>query len=246
MVLVFFITGISFASIYTPTAYWQLNETSGTKVIDSTGIYNGTISGNPVWSTAGKFGGCLDFDGNYDYVNLGNKFDFSSSNFTISFWFKKEGAHDLPQSGTSGVFISKYNVSGRQWYICQTIDGNIDFVTFHSDNSLGGDGVRSTTTYGKNEWVYVTAIRNGNTNLLYINGTLNNTCSNSGIVSGISTGVRIGIMGDSRYSFNGKIDDMKIYNYALSSNEVATLYTIPEPTTMCLFAFAGLLIRNKK
>ena len=46
--------------------------------------------------------------------------------------------------------------------------------------------------------------------------------------------------------FKGAIDDVRIYDRALSSEEVGQLYTVPEPATMILLGLGGLLIRKRK
>lgn len=248
--------GVSFAgSIYTPVSHWAFDETSGTTVSDSgTGGYNGTVYGNPVWAS-GQVGGCLDFDGNGDYVNFGDidAFEFGSSNFTISFWMKTEGSHDIggEQSG-KGDIIAKYNIeAGRQWIFQQTDDGKINFATYHSNSMYGGDGLVSTEGYF-GEWVHVIGVRNGTTKYLYINGVLNNTASCTDIITGCSTQLRVGCIYSPQSStynyqfFNGKIDEIRIYDYALSANEAYQLYTIPEPVTFALFGTGALLLRRRK
>lgn len=45
--------------------------------------------------------------------------------------------------------------------------------------------------------------------------------------------------------YGGSLDEVRIYNYALSGNEVAQLYTIPEPATILLFSLSGLILRKK-
>jgi len=210
-----------------PIAHWKLDEGTGTTAYDSANSYNGTIRGTPVWSTEGKIDSCLDFSGSNGYVNFGSMStaDFSTSNFTFSFWFKTEGTHNTGQTNNSGVFLSKYDANrGRQWYICQTASGNIEFVTYHSNTILGGDSLTSTDSYGNNKWVYCTAVRDGTTKYLYVNGVLNTSGSCPSIVSGISTSVYMGVLQDGRYYFNGKLDDVRVYDCALSADQIAAIY----------------------
>jgi len=72
------------------------------------------------------------------------------------------------------------------------------------------------------------------------------TCS--GIVA-TSTNIILGTLASGNYcyqTFNGKIDDMRIYDYALNTDEVAQLYEIPEPASVCLFSVIGLILRKIK
>jgi hypothetical protein len=105
-----------------------------------------------------------------------------------------------------------------------------------------------------NHWVYVTAIfNNGDATLssLYLDGS-NRTLAqlgNSSVVRNVSTNARIsGRPNDSRYRFGGKIDDVRIYNRALTDTEVQQLYqanlTIPTTTTLISSANPASLNQN--
>jgi hypothetical protein len=250
IVLILSLCGFVFAGdINSPIAHWTFDEGSGTVAHDSADSHNGTVVG-ATWTT-GKVGGCLSFNGSSNYVNLGNvnAFNFGSNNFTVSFWFKTEGTHD--NGGGLGDVIGKYNMDiGRQWMFQQDSSGKINFATYYANSMYGGEGLTSTQGY-QGQWVYCTGVRDGSNKYLYINGVLDNTGTCSGLVSS-SSEVHIG---DLCYDyspsveyqfFNGKIDDVRVYDYALSANEVAQLYNVPEPATICLFALAGLMLRRKK
>ncbi|MFA5291585.1 MAG: LamG domain-containing protein [Phycisphaerae bacterium] len=253
VVLISVLSGFVYAGIIdAPISHWTLDETSGATVHDSADSHNGAIAGDPVW-TAGKIDGCLDFDSSGDYVNFGDvsQFEFGGNDFTIAFWFKTEGAHDIggENSGTGNI-ISKYDINlGRQWLIQQTADDKIHFDTYSVDSSTGGDGLVSTGGYG-NEWTYVTAVRQGAAKYLYINGVLDNNGVCNGIVAGTISPVLIGARSANDYYyrfFNGKIDDVRIYDYALSAAEANQLYLIPEPATIALLGLGALsLIRKNR
>jgi len=241
----------SAGSIDTPISHWTFNETSGTTVYDSADSHNGAISGNPVW-TSGQIDNCLDFDGSGDRVNFGDvgQFEFGGSDFTISFWFKTEGTNDIGGENSGiGNIISKYDIyKGRQWIIYQTSDNKISFGIYSVDSSTGGDFVTSTAGY-TNQWTHVTAVRQNDAIYLYINGVLNNTGICEGMVQRTSSPVLIGALSANNYYyhfFNGKIDDVRIYDYALSADEANQLYQIPEPATLLfiLFGVLALLIKS--
>lgn len=254
VLFIVFAVNVSFAgSIYTLVSHWAFDEGSGTTIQDSgTGRHNGTVYGNPVWSS-GKIGGCLDLDGDGDVVNMGDidAFEFGNNNFTVSFWFNTQGAHNYGgNQGSYGIIVGKYNMHlGRQWTISQEPDNRLNFSTWDTSSSSSGDSCRSTESY-YNKWVFCTAVRDGSTKYLYIDGVLDNTGICDGIVTGKTTPLLIGA--NSVYTsiqyyecFNGLVDDVRIYDYALSAGDVYQLYTIPEPVSMVLFAIGSLAIISR-
>lgn len=211
-----------------PVAHWTFDEGAGPIAHDSADGHDGTVSGNPVWA-AGQIDGCLDFDGNGDYVNFGDidQFEFGNNDFAISFWFKTEGPHNFGgDQGDYGVVVGKYNYSwGRQWWFQQMPSGQIRFSTFYTDSL--GESVDSQNGY-KGQWVHCAGVRKGANKYLYINGVLDNSGPCHDLTTGKSTQVIVGAIQDpSKYYqfFNGKIDDVRIYRCALDANQVAQLYT---------------------
>lgn len=212
----------------TPRTWWKFDEASGTVAHDGgTGAHNGTVYGNPQW-VAGQVGGCLDFDAAGDYVDFGDvdEFEFGNNDFSVAFWFKTEGTHDIGGDLTgNGMLVSKYSFSyGREWFLQQAANGKISFTTYLNDS---GEGIVSTNSYS-GQWVHCVGVRQGNKKYLYFNGVadVNGPCS--GITTGVSTKLLVGAIHSSMSHFyqyfNGKIDDVRIYNKALSATEVQALY----------------------
>ena len=211
-----------------PIAYWKLDEGQGSVAYDSVGGNDGTIYG-AAWTT-GQVDGALSFDGMNDYVGLGDidEFEFGNNDFSISAWFYTKGTHGIPTK--VGEIICKYrwSDSGRQWQLYQDASGNIGFYT----NPTGGTGTHeylvSLAGELQNQWVHVTAVRSGSTKLLYINGVLDTTGHTGGVVTEKTSGAYIGAVYDPdigmRNFFNGTIDDVRIYDCALSAEDVQQLY----------------------
>jgi len=253
IVLVISFSTASFAGINTPIAHWTFDETSGATAHDRTGSYNGTVN-SATWTT-GKVNGALDFDGVNDYVNFGDidEMEFGNSSFSISCWFYTKGTHDTGPGNdgkNAGMLAAKYDLNaGRQWLLGQRADGTVGFAAFYSDHSLGSKSLDSTTTYSAGQWVHCVGVVDGSQMYLYMNGVLDNSGSCLGTITGYSTNVLVGAIQSSSTNFyqrfNGIIDDVRVYDYALNASEVYQLYTIPEPATLCLFALAGLIIRKK-
>jgi hypothetical protein len=194
--------------------YWKFEEGSGTTAYDSSGNgNNGTWSGTGTHYTTGKVG---SYSGQFatttsDYVvtPTSNLFAFSGD-FTLSGWFY------IPQL-PSTYFV--YKASATSGGLSALIGPN----RFSVGKSLISENVIISYTPPTSQWFYLVFVRSGATVYCYYNGTQ--------IGSGTFTwsypagNTIIGIDGNyASYPFNGLIDDVRIYNRALSSAEISAIY----------------------
>jgi type II secretory pathway component PulJ len=206
--------------------WWKFDDGSGTSAIDSSGNgNNGTLINGPTWAIDGKISGALSFNGVNQYVDMGNVLNAGSGDLTVAAWFKTSVAGDSDQ----GIVAKRNNSFGNE-------DGYS--ITINAPGSDFGDGVTGEDDNGPgvkvsaDVWhqMVMTISRGSELKSTYIDGTLDFTDSISGIGSqNNSLDLRIGASGNGRY-FNGLIDDVRIYNRALSSSEVAALYANPGPS----------------
>ena len=180
-------------------------------------------------------GTALDFDGVDDYVTLpdNNPIWLPQSDFTLSVWvyFERDVGYteiilDLNYAASGdptyelGYLIERAADTGKLWFQMTT--------TTNSDEDLFTDDILV-----KNTWYHIVAVRDGTTQAVYVNGQLegSRTCSPDPIdfVGGYDDDrVNIG-----RYTTNivtsalhleGTIDEIMIYDRALSAEEVQQLY----------------------
>jgi hypothetical protein len=202
--------------------YWNFDVGTGTSAPDLSGNSNtanfGTGSSAPGW-VAGNYGIGVSFDGN-DYINIGNSAPLNNlTNMTISAWINPNA---FSASYRSGIVSRRGATGGLNFDLSGSSEaggaGKIEVM------EAGGNFVQGATTLTTGNWYYVTAVMEGNTVKLYLNGSLDG----SGTLSWTwdsSTPIYFGNINNINYYwFNGKIDEVRIYNRALSPAEVRELY----------------------
>ncbi|OQB08443.1 MAG: hypothetical protein BWY21_01273 [Parcubacteria group bacterium ADurb.Bin216] len=205
-------------------SHWKFDEGTGTTAYDSAGTNHGTLVNSPVWKTEVDCisGGCLQFDGSNDYVNVGNKTSLNpeSGQFTVSAWVRINQV-----VSDTGMVLSKGN-SGKLGYgLWYNPNGSIN-----SDYCNGS--VRGSTTYGTgyndDGWHFLVSVRgNDFKTYIYLDGFYTGSYSqvSSGSISP-SNSFYIGQNLNSLQRFKGHVDDVRVYNRALSNEEIFALYSI--------------------
>jgi len=205
-----------------PISRWALDEETGTTATDSVGGHHGVVNGDAFW-TDGIINGAISFDGDGDYIDLGdiNEFEFGANDFSITAWFNKND----PVS-SSKIIINKYDYgnNGRQWSL-SIAGGEVSFYT--NPDGIAGESVNYLVGNYLNRWVHVVCVREGSLKYLYIDGVLANTGPATDVVTGKSAKVMIGCrenVGALSRFFPGLIDEVAIYDRALTANEVGQMY----------------------
>lgn len=200
--------------------YWPMDDGGGAVAGDMSGNgNNGTITGG-TW-TNGKRGGALSFDGSSSKVIIPNSssLNISGSAITVSVWFKT--------SSLSGkkILLNKGSY-GYHWNY--GIGFNDSNLMFRHNN---GDIISTAVSVSLNTWHNFTAVYSGGNDYYYFDGVLVDTKSDGGWAE--QTGnkqLTIGAaytFGTDGYSklFNGQLDDVRIYNRALTATEISKLYS---------------------
>ncbi len=208
-----------------PVGWWKMDEGQGATVYDHSGnANNGTMTNmDPAtdW-VAGKNNSALDFDGSNDYVSVAdnNLWNFGTNDFSINLWAKWTSLANIESilgQSTSGGNVTKWNLV-KSMNTSFGYDNSL--LTFHVYN--GGNYFASWNwTASTNTWYNVAIVRSGNNWNLYVNGIqTGGTQTQSASVPNIATDLRIGSDGEAWNFLNGQIDDVRIYNYALSAEQV--------------------------
>jgi hypothetical protein len=199
--------------------YWNFDEGTGTVACDNSGNNNhGTLVNEPQW-VEGKIGKALSFDGLDDYIGITPSTSLNNldTNFTIEAWIK------VPTDKISTGYI----VNLRQ----NDNDPHIEFYVNHpSAGQLGAHFLPSDSrlawSIGINDgaWHHVVVTGDNGVSRLYTDGVVYGSTGSCSGISGNWDSVSIGRSQGGEW-FNGTIDEVKIYNRALSADEVWAEYT---------------------
>ena len=155
----------------------------------------------------------LKFDGDDDFVNIGDvdDFDFGSGNFTVSIWSKSSTA--------SRALVMKDNWAGSGNGIYIFTDGDTDYSYWNGS---------SITDFGDADgnWHNITVTRSGTGAgqvLLFYDGIKVTSATDSRTLSN-SSSLRIGAPNDANRRFNGQVANVRIYNTALSNEQIRQNY----------------------
>jgi hypothetical protein len=202
-------------------AGYAFNEGAGTTAANASGSgLVGTLTNGATWGT-GRNAGALQLDGVNDYVEFGNpaQLQFTGS-MTVGAWVNSAA---FPSD--DAAIVSKRNSIGYQ--LDTTIDRGPRTIGFKFTNSLGAQVYRyGATTLQVNTWYHVTGVYNAATLEMhvYLNGQLDDGALVGTVTSAqqnSSANVNIGRRPTgNNFNFNGRIDDARLYNRALTQAEI--------------------------
>lgn len=219
--------------------YWKMDEASwnGTagEVKDWAGSNHGTAAGGAN-TTPGKFGQAGNFDGSNDYIELGNPALFNSNfaELTVEAWLNSNQWAAWPIDYGMDVLISKWDRQAGDIDVGFRLERIYGAGPFGIIVSSGVDtgGINASvpiSTVSTGVWHHaVGTFKGGSFIRLYLDGVLVNeqtTGIYAQVTAAINQNLRIGVMSHGYGFFNGLIDDVRIYNRALSPQEVSSLWS---------------------
>jgi hypothetical protein len=193
--------------------YWNLDDGTSTIATDFSGNgKTGTLTNGPTWAT-GKRGKAVSFDGTNDHITTAH---VSGKVFTWSAWFK---------ANSFGSYQNIMDIGTPNYMLVLTDGSNLGFW---SSDGMGGAAL-GTQTLTAGNWYHLSFVREGdsitNGYKVYLNGAYTGA-ADTGVWSSsdyFTIGGRVD--GQVQY-FPGTIDEVRIYNRALSSSEIQTLYDV--------------------
>lgn len=204
--------------------HWKLDETGNTSTAaDEIGTNDGTLTDYDADPTAswldGQIDGALDFNGSDEYVSVpddGTKFDLQT-NFTVSVWVNLNATstkHLLRKGHASSPYYSwAMQFNGTQFHAYLREDSG-------DANLFGGSSIAVST------WYHVAFVKDGLNLYLYLDGTeVDTNTYDAGSTPLDGDGALIFGHDTSSQYYNGQLDDIRIYNSALSADDISTLYS---------------------
>jgi subtilase family serine protease len=185
---------------------------------DSIGTNNGTLMGN-VGFVPGEVGQAFSFAGSSSYVSVPNSPLLSSftTNITIELWLK---ANQLTVNSDWQWLVTKGNSS---WRLMATTFANT--VTFSATGLSPKADLYGNRNINDGQWHHVAGVYDGAEMYIYVDGTLDVSQPATGKIAQNSYPVCLGQNAETiKSSFNGLVDEVSLYNRALTAAEIQTIY----------------------
>jgi hypothetical protein len=168
----------------------------------------------------GKAGQAFNWNGSSKYVVIPSSGSINSSDITVAGWFKF-GAQNAYQT-----MVAKWYTGVQQQFVLQYNSDNL-IGWWTGDGSTGASVLESSGPPQVGYWYFIVATISGTSKKLYINGVLDN--SNTGTAIGtnnveLTIGSKKNSGGSYFEPFTGSMDEIRVYNRALSASEVWQLY----------------------
>lgn len=203
---------------------WNLNEGSGSTI--NLGPYQGTIVGNATWAE-GKVGQALQFDGNGSYVHVPNSPALNpTTSGTVQAWVYADALK--PFAG----FVHKGDLANfsDEAYTLQTWSGD-SMILGLNDAAGNFYSVQSSMAMQPGQWYHIAGTWDSGGMKIFINGQLRGSNTQAVNVRTSTGGLNIGAQTVQNYNAGwqnlptqGRIDEVAIYDRALTAGEIASYY----------------------
>lgn len=214
--------------------HWKLDDSTGmTAKDDSPFHHDGQLNAFPQasWDTAGRFKGSLAFSDlpatEAIHIPHSDHLLFDQNSFTISLWVK------IPSSAGRDCYLvhkGTFEAGTGKWYGLQLRDGKLTFAI--DDGSVKTD-LAITPNIFSNQWKHITAIRDASSKQLrlYVDGVLMGSKAYTTGTTGRLTSLMLGNSPENK-PYRDLMDDVRLYNYALSAAEIAALRDTTPPNVI--------------
>ena len=198
--------------------------------LDATGNNNNGTNSGATFSTDRKLGSYSAYFNKASYVNLGSSSTLCPTTaITIALWAKNLGGRDItPNEYLVCRGNAAYTSAANNAYQIVLGNSSPDYLAFHVSNGTVITGTENVTavqcaTLGTG-WHFIVGTWDGATIRLYVDGVLRSSVAHSGSIMSVPVNTYLGQCGDGSRKFIGYLDEMGIYNRAISQTEITALY----------------------
>ena len=203
-------------------AAYSFNEGSGSTVSDASGAGNNGSTSQTSWTGNGKYGGALVFNGSGSLVTVNDSPSLQlTSGVTLEAWVKptqvSDKWRDVVYKGPDSIYLEATSPSGSRPAAGVRVGSSGDYVETYGAAPLP-----------TNTWSHLALSYDGSTLKLYVNGNEIDSQSAGGNLFS-SNGNPLEIGGDAAYGayFAGTIDEVRVYNRALTQQQIQADMTLP-------------------
>jgi hypothetical protein len=204
----------------TPLAYWRLDETTGTVCHDATGHGNdATYVGAVTLGVAGALVGdpdtAVQFDGNTAQIDVGDKFDFVGKvPLSIEMWANPDVIDNGFRHLERKMLYDAFQPSDGMYFYVNAGPKPLAFERW--SGGVTDNGMKAYVTTGA--WWHIVGTFDGTNLSIYVNGSLAATTTTG--TSLVANGVHL-LWGE---AFQGRLDELAIYDHALSAARIQAHY----------------------
>ncbi len=194
-------------------AYWKLDEIEGNIAYDYTGKYDAVLNGNPQWQpTDGQVAGALQFDGINNYLSTDFVLNPTDGQFSIFAWIK---------GGAPGQVVIA-QIDGVNWLFANPSEGCL--MTGLKGPRRTAGPLQSQMVITDGNWHHIGLVWDGYFRMLYVDG-INVAQDEQNNLEGKQGGFYIGagVNLEAAGFFSGLIDDVRIYDVAMRTEQVEAI-----------------------
>jgi chitodextrinase len=203
-------------------AAYGFDEGAGNSSADATGLGHTLTVGGATWTTSGKTGGALNYNGTSARSTVADANDLDlTTGMTLMAWV-------YPTAVPSGWRTVLHKETDRYYLFAGANGaGPTGGGTFASGNV----NVSAASTLAASTWTHLATTYDGSTVRMYVGGALVSSAAATGSIGASASPLSLG--GTAAYGeyFNGRIDDVRVYNRALSATEIQTDMNRPVTST---------------
>jgi hypothetical protein len=203
-------------------AWWKLDEGTGTNAFDSSGFTNTAfLTLGPLWTNNARINGGVVFDGTDDYLrvpDIATNLDFNGKRFTVALWARTTRT-------TKQLLVEKQGAEADSFRFAIDRDDAVEGGFSVYSGSAWIDCSTNNRILTNGQWHHLAVTHDRTNFVLYLDGKVDRIQAGIESYKDSTQPFNIGrSFIKSGWNFQGTLDDIRVYNRALSASEIAALH----------------------